>query len=155
GATRQGGRLLAGDLARRLVDAQPVERRMPQLPVGRPLGEADLRDELRTYEVALLRQRDAAGRERRRALLARREVAVETLQRRVVEAGPAAADVAQPAALLHAEQQRAEADPRARRLGVAPDDELLALRAADLAPGRRAPAFVDRIAALRDDALDA
>ena len=58
-------------------------------------------------------------------------------------------------ALEVADEQRAEADARALRIGEAADHELLRRLALHLQPVRRAAVLVRRVAPLRDDALPA
>ena len=52
-----------------------------------------------------------------------------------------------------ADEQCAQADPAALRIGEPADDELLRRLAFHLQPVRRAPVLVRRVAPLRDDAL--
>ena len=63
--------VLAHDVLRGLVLAQPEERRVAELPVAGPLGEAHFGDELGANEVAPLRRRDGPLHERRFGLLER------------------------------------------------------------------------------------
>src|SRR4051794_21523923 len=120
-----------------------------------PLGEADLRHELR------LDPRDAALADRRRVgegrigALERPKPRPEVAQRRLVEAGPDLAGVPQGAVVVVAEQERAELGARAPGRGVAADDELLALLALELQPVPRAPVAVGAVGALSDHALPA
>ena len=85
------------DVLRLLVVAQSEIHRMPQLAVGRPLGELDLRDERRLRPSAAARWSSAAanghvvGLERLEQLHQARELAL-------VEAGAGVADVERPCA---------------------------------------------------------
>ena len=152
-------RFLPHHFDRGLVVAQAEIDRMPQLVVGGPLREADLRDEIGPHPVRRLVRLDRA---RRTATSSSRAPSAASTRAPVpsVESGAGVADVLQPPAFLHAEQQRAEVLPRLARLGPAADDELLLLDELDLAPcggtaarlvrGRRLlgdqsfPAFLDR-----------
>src|SRR5262245_11806560 len=55
------GRLLLDDIRRRLVVAQAKEAGLPEPPLGRPFGEADLRDELRSRPVGAAGNRPRVG----------------------------------------------------------------------------------------------
>src|SRR6185437_17147874 len=57
--------------------------------------------------------------------------------------------------VMNAQQQRAEARPRALRIGIAADDELLPHPALDLLPAATAHRLVCRRRALGDDAFEA
>ena len=98
---------------------------MPQLRVGGPLGELDLRDQLaartqcgRSFVLRLWRERALVGFERPQQLHHPRELAL-------VEAGAGVADVDEARSFVDAEQQRAEVGARLARLGPAADDEFL------------------------------
>src|SRR5436309_11654505 len=124
---------------------------MPQSPVACPLAEADLCDEPRLdpRHVALAH---FVG--ERRVLAAQRgELLPEVAQRGARETGADLAGVAQPAALVVADQQRAELGARAARRRVAADDELLLGAALELQPVARAAVDVGRIGALGDQPL--
>src|SRR5215831_4571603 len=56
--------------------------------------------------------------------------------------------------LLHAEQQRAEADSRSLRVGEAADHELLTRRALALEPVGAAAGSCERLAPLADDSFE-
>ena len=108
----------AVDLVRLLVVAQAEVRGMAQVAVVRPLAVAHLRDELRLdpLHVALADARHL------RRLGERRRVAMQRLQEReqpadlgVVEPGADIPDVAQRAALVHGEHERAEGAGAAAR----------------------------------------
>ena len=72
-----------------------------------------------------------------------------------VEAGADLARVAQGSGLVVADQQRADPDARAARLGEAADDDLLLEHALELEPVARAAAAVGRVRALGDQTLPA
>src|SRR5690606_33040803 len=111
--SRRGLRQIA--LGGALVVAESEEDRLAELPVGRPLGVRDLRDELR------LEPRESAPPrrigERRRAAHERAEALPQRLETLLGEAGADLADVEQRAVTTAAEQQRAEAAARASGLG--------------------------------------
>jgi hypothetical protein len=117
-------RLLAHDLARGLVEAQPEEGRVTQPAVGRPFHERDLRHELgidprRGARDALL------GLERGCLAHERSQLLGELAQRRAGEARSDLAGVAEAVAVEVADQQGAEVGARAARRGEAADHELL------------------------------
>src|SRR5439155_781228 len=56
--------------------------------------------------------------------------------------------------IAHADEQGADPDPRAFRIGEAADDELLSLDTLDLHPGGSATGHVRQVPAFRDDALE-
>src|SRR5690606_23802801 len=72
-----------------------------------------------------------------------------------IEPGADAADVAQAVAIASGHQQRAETAARTLRLGVADDDELVALLVLGLDPVATAPRPVAAVDALADHAFDA
>src|SRR5581483_4992363 len=116
---------LERDLGRRLVAPAPGRPLGAQAAVARHLREADLSDELRAHPVDVP-AREAGAVERRPVLLEGREARGQLVQRGVVEAGADLARVAETAALVVvADEQRAEADTPAVRLGVPADDERL------------------------------
>ena len=93
--------------------------------------------------------------ERRRVGAQAGEFLLERNERRVVEAGSDPASVAQLAVfLVNAEQQRAQALPRAAGRRVPGDDELLALAAFELDPVARSLMTIDAGGALADDAFE-
>ena len=110
---------------------------MAQLVVARPLGEADLGDEVGPDPVRRFARLDRVG-ERRVLHFPRLEQLRNARELLLIEPGAGVADVLQPPAFLHAEQQRPEVLPRLARLGPAADDELLFLLQLDLPPGGRA-----------------
>src|SRR4051795_13356008 len=157
------GSPLADHVRGGLVVAQAEEARMAQPAGAGPLGEADLRDELRggPRDAALLDRRRVG--ERRVVAAQRAQPFAEIAQRLMVEAGADLARVAQRAAVVVPEEERAELRPRAARRaafvegaeegppapppgparrGVAADHELLALLALHLEPVARAPVGV-------------
>src|SRR5687768_11409127 len=97
---------------------------MAQPAVAGPLAEADLRDQLGVDPVGSARDRVDVG-ERRVVALEPAQALAELPQRGVVEPGSDLAGVAQLAALVVPDQQRAEVRARALRRGVAADHELL------------------------------
>src|SRR4051794_9983257 len=146
---------LPDHLARVLVVAQAEEARMAQAPRARPLGERDLGDELGLHpRDPALADRRGVG-ERRVVAGERAHPRAQVAQGLAVEAGADLAGVAQRAAVVVAEQQRAELGARALRSGEAADDELLALLALELQPVARAGGAVRAVGALGDHALPA
>src|SRR5262249_34064782 len=106
---------------------------MPKPGVGRPLGESDLRDQLRTNPVRPF--------VRLREILERALVRFERLQQLhytreffLVEAGAAVPDVDEIAPLVHAEQQRAEIRSCVPWFGPSADHELLLANELHLPP---------------------
>src|SRR5262249_33920366 len=83
------------------------------------------------------------------------ELAAQREQERGVEAGTHLPREDELRAVEVADEQRAETDARALRIGESTDDELLRQFALHFQPVRRAPMFVRRIASFRDDALPA
>ena len=147
-------RLLLGHRLRRQVFAQPEERSLPQDAVVGALGERDLRHELRLHPLhSFLTRRVDEGRV---GTLQRCQAARQRGEPVLVETGAHLARVLELAAgrVVHAEQQRAEAGPRAARRGVADDHEVLLLAALELDPGLGAARLVDRIGALADQPLE-
>src|SRR2546422_7772247 len=139
-------------LARRLIRAQPEERRLPQLAVGRPLGERDLPDELRLHPRDLADPRLRV--EGRLVGAERRELRGQQAQRLGVEAGADLAAVAQAIAVVQAHEERPEEPAGSLRRRVSADDELGLLAHLQLQPRTRAGArLVDGALVLRDDAL--
>ena len=128
------GHPFADHLSRRLVVPEAEEAGVAQSAVARPLGEADLGDELRLdpCHVAFL-DRLWCG-ERRVGSRAVSQPRAQVVEGVGVEPGPDLAGVLEPAVAVVAEQQRAELDARASRLGVAADHELLAVFALELQP---------------------
>src|SRR5262245_4354029 len=145
--------MLPDDIARRLVEANAEEARMAQLAVHRPLDEADLHDDLRPHPVRAQPREALRARERRRGNLERVEPRTEIEQKLGVESCADLSGKAEVAALEVPDEQRAEPDALALRIGEAADDELLRLLAFHLQPARRSAVLVARSAALRDDAF--
>ena len=106
-------------------------------------------------QCARRRGRPVALRERRRGDLERVEPRAQVEQQLRVEARADLAGEHEVVALEVADEQRAQADARALRIGEAADDELLARLALHLQPVRRAAVLVGRVAPLGDDALPA
>src|SRR5262245_12219960 len=128
---------------------------MAQLAVAGPLDEGDLDDDFGSRPVrAVARQADRT-RERRARERERVELRSELRQQLRVEAGADLSREHEVVALEVADEQRAQADPAAPRVGEAADHELLRRLALHLEPMRRATVLVERVAPLRDDALPA
>ncbi len=95
-----------------------------------------------------------------RGKLHRRLLAVQCLQLRkqppqagFVETGADTADVAQPASAALRQQQRTEAVARALGIGIADDDEIIAVLVLGLDPVAAAAAVMTRVRALADHAF--
>src|SRR5258708_30939879 len=110
---------------------------MPELVVRRPLGEPDLRDEVRADPVGRLVGLHLLG-ERRRLRLARLQELRDARELLLIESSAGVADVSQPAVLLDAQQQPPEVLPRQPRLGPAADDAPPFLEARAVSPPPRA-----------------
>src|SRR6185436_12524692 len=83
------------------------------------------------------------------------ELRAQLDERRVGVAGADLAGVGEAAAVVVADEERAESDAAALGVGEAADDELLAQEALGLEPVRAAARAVGLIAPLGDDALEA
>ena len=106
-------------------------------------------------QCARRRGRPMALRERRLRDLERVEPRAQVEQQLRVEAGADLAGEDEVVAVEVADEQRAEADAAALRIGEAADDELLRRLALHLQPVRRAAVLVRRVAPLGDDAFPA
>jgi hypothetical protein len=127
-----------------------------KLAVVGPLGKADLADEPRLDPVHPPGRRQAAPAERRIGPFQAREPVVQAQQGLAAEPGADLARVDQFAVtVVVTEEQRAESDPGALRVGVAADDELLPVLALELQPVPVASALVGGIGPLGDQALPA
>src|SRR5690606_494859 len=122
-----------------------------------PAAEGDLGHQPRRHPVhAAARERRVVGQfHGRRLALDRLQSLVDRAQRFGVETGADAADVAPRAVLAGGHQQRAEAAARTLGLGIADDDELVALLVLGLDPVAASPGPVAAVRALADHALDA
>jgi uncharacterized membrane protein YbhN (UPF0104 family) len=125
---------LADDLRGGLVLTQAEEPRMAEAIVARPLGEADLCDELgdNPGHIAFpdrsgIVERGAVG-----AQLA--HPPGELMERQLVESGPDLPRVPQAVAIEVPDEQRAKFEPRAPRRRVAADHKLLPVLAFELEP---------------------
>src|SRR4051794_28284690 len=108
---------------------------MPQAPVRGPLGEADLRDQLRLDPGCPAHAWDlVVARERARGPLAAAHLGAELVQHPPVEAGADLARIDQVAVAVVAQQQCAELLARPARRGEPSDHELLAVLALELEP---------------------
>src|SRR6185503_19982212 len=116
---------LSDDRSRGLVGADAEQPRVAQLSVHRSLDEADLDDDLGTRPVGTdARQAYGAGEGRRRNFQ-RVEPRAQVEQQPGVEAGADLAREHEIVAVVVANEQRAEADARALRIGEAADHQLL------------------------------
>src|SRR5262245_1977847 len=128
---------------------------MPQDLVVGPFREPDLRAELRLHPVRLLVRRRPAA-EWVRLDLERLEEREEARQLLFVEAGAHVTRIDERAALVHAQQQRAEVLARPSWLRPAGDDEFLFLDDLEFSPvGCALARDVPRRRQLRDEALPA
>src|SRR5690606_8385582 len=132
---RRPARRLAHHLFRSLVLAQAAEGSMADDAVGRPGPELDLGDQLRPDEdhLACLVGRELPGKWALR-LLQLLQLPEQALGHLLAEAGSDAPRRNQLAALVVAEQQRADLLAGDRRGGEAGDHELLPLGALGLDP---------------------
>jgi len=125
---------LADDVTGGLVLTQPEEPGMPQAVVARPLGEADLCDELRRHpgHIAFT---DGPGIVERGVLgVQLAHPPGEVMERRLVESGPDLARIPQAVAVEVPDQQRAIFESRAPRRRVAADHKLLPVLTLELEP---------------------
>src|SRR5918999_6422281 len=114
---------------------------MAQFVFVRPLGEADLGDELWLHAVrAATRQLITGECARRRFQL--RKLPAQAPQRLSIESRADFARIYQRSAIVIAHEQRSEADPLPARLRVTDDDELLLLPALEFEPVARSPGYV-------------
>ena len=98
---------------------------MPQLAVHRPLGERDLHDDLRPHPVRAQARQAVGLRERRRRDFELVEPRAQLEQQLGVEARADLAGEHEISPVEVADEQRAEADAAALRIGEAADDEFL------------------------------
>src|ERR1700748_348603 len=106
---------------------------MTQLAVARPLSKPDLGHQFRTYPASAVLPHQPPG-ERRGVLLHGGELLVQAAQRGLVEAGTHLGGIAEVAAVVIAEEQRAQLYSAALRAGVAADDEFLVADAFEFQP---------------------
>ena len=98
---------------------------MPQLVVAGPLDERHLHDDRRPHPVRAQLRQALRDRERRLRDLDRIETLAQIEQQLGVEAGADLSGEHEVVAFVVADQQRAEADARALRIGEAADHQLL------------------------------
>ena len=131
----------------------PSNRGMAKLAVHRPLDEGNLHDDLGPHPVrANARQSDGFG-ERRFRDLDRIEPRAKFQQQLGIEARADLPGEDEVVALEISDEQRAQADASALRIGESADHELLRRLALHLQPVRRAAMLVLRIAPFRDHAF--
>ena len=125
---------LADDLRGGLVLTQAEEPRMAEAIVARPLGEADLGDELRGHpgHIAFTDRTGVVEWGAVGAQLAHSPG--ELMERQLVESGPDLPRVPQAVAVEVPDEQRAKFEPRAPRRRVAADHKLLPVLAFELEP---------------------
>src|SRR3954469_4104921 len=129
---------------------------MTDLAVAGPLGELDFADEFRAHPVGVAAERTRRPRiEGARRLLERVEAAPQVDGGLVAKAGADLAGEHEAWAVVVADEQRADPDAAALRIGEPADDELLALRAFRLHPAAMAARLVRTIAQLRDNPFEA
>src|SRR5215216_6464871 len=117
---------------------------MPQLAVDRPFNEGDLYDDLGTDPMrAYARQPDAPS-ERRLRDLEHIQPCAQLQQQLVVETGADFSGEDEVVGLEVADEQRAEANAAALRIGESADNELLLRLALHLQPVARAAVLVRR-----------
>src|SRR5690242_8084764 len=110
-----------------------------------PLDERHLYHDLRLHPVRAHPRQASRLREWRRRDLQRIELRAQLTQKLRVEAGADFTGEDEVVALVVADEQRAESDASALRVGEAADDELLRRLALHLEPVRRAPMLVRRV----------
>src|SRR3954447_5104233 len=131
----RGASPLPHHLPRRLVLPHPEEARVAKAPVGGPLGEADLRHQLRLHPGRATHAGNlVVAREGPRRPLALAHLGADLVQRRAVEPGADLSGVDQLAVAVVAEQERTELLARAARCGEAADHDFLAVLALELQP---------------------
>src|SRR5579872_4851960 len=147
--------LLPTNLTRLLVRAQTLKRRMADLALVRPLSELDLGHEPRRGPVRMPAK--PAGRRRRERTglyLDALECGAQLARALRRESRADLAREHQPVLLIRPDEQRAEALPRAFRIGEAADHEFLPAHALGLQPALAFAGEVRLVAPLRDDALE-
>src|SRR5688572_6746853 len=130
----------APDLVRFTIVPEPDEAGTPWHSRGRPLGEADLGHERGRDPLDRGTSRNGAA-ERGGTAAEPGEGGEDGLERGRIAGGAHPAGIAQTAVLVIADQQPQRAR-RARHFGVAADDELRRLRAADREPVEGAAARI-------------
>src|SRR4026209_1272369 len=128
---------------------------MAQLAVAGPRDEGDRADGLGARPVRPVARQADGPREGRPRDGERVELLAELPEQLRVEAGADLSREHEVVALEIADEQRAQADPLASRIGETSDHELLRRLALHLEPVRRAAVLVGRVAPLRDDAFPA
>ena len=128
---------------------------MAQLAVHRPLDEGDLHDDLRPHPVRAQARQAVAFVNGGFAISSASSRARRSSSSFVSKPVPTLPAKTKSSLLEVADQQRAEADASALRIGEAADDELLRRLAFHLQPVRRAAVLVRRVAPLGDDAFPA
>ncbi len=147
--------LLAAHVAGRFVGPHPEIDGLAQQAIARPLGEPDLHYELGLHPVGPLGRFERVGKRARarRVPVQPRGHAVEFL---LVESRADAPGPAELAALVVADEQRAEVVATVPRIGPSADDELLLFEELELAPRRAAlAAVIHGVAVLDDEAFPA
>src|SRR5262245_20016721 len=117
--------LFTSDLARRLVVTDAKQARVPELAVHGPFDERDLDDDLRPDPVGAQARQAAGFRERRTGNLEPVEPRAQIEQELRVEARADFPGEDEVAAVVVADEERAEPDARALRIREPADDELL------------------------------
>src|SRR5262245_63489514 len=128
---------------------------MAQLVVVGPFDESRLHDDLGPDPVRAQARQAAGARERRLRHLEGIEPRAELGQEPGIEACADLAGKHEIVAIVVADEEGAEPDAAALRIGEAADDEILLDLALHFQPVRRPPLLVARIAALGDDAFPA
>src|SRR5688500_4108490 len=122
---RDGASTLADDLARRLVEAHTDKPGVTQLAVHGPFGERDLNHHLGKHPVRAQALEADRFREWRRGERQPVEPRTKVEQQLRIEPGPDLPRKDEVVAFVVADEQRAETDADALRVGEAADDELL------------------------------
>src|SRR4051812_17856274 len=110
-------------VSRRGVGSDAEQPRVPQLAVYRPLDEADLHDQFRTYPVRTQARQPRRLREGRRRQLDRVEPRAQIEEQPGVEAGADLSRKEELVVVVVADEQRAQTGTRSSRIREAADDE--------------------------------
>src|ERR1041385_2812754 len=128
---------------------------MSQFVVARPLDESDAHDDLRPHPMLPHAWQAGSAREWRAVDFGGAKSRPQIGQQRGVESGADLSGEDEIVAVEIPDEERAESDATALRIGEAADDKVLLELAFHLEPQLRAPLLVWRVESLGDDALPA
>src|SRR5262245_24701431 len=151
---RRSAGSLPDHVRRTLVVAQTEEARLSEPSLSRPLGEADLRHDLRSCPMSAAGNRTHIG-ERRIADLELAQPDAQFGEPLGAVAGPDLPRISEPVRLVVPARQGAEVGSAAGRLVVPADHELLPEDALELQPVLGATARIGRIGTLGDQPFPA